>query len=94
MAAEDQIRTTQKTLCHIPTQDTLSIEIDFASFESLIISPNLSDLFEVEVALLVFHPLRIVSLPSAPRFGNAEMTLFLHAKTRSTKCLLLLLISQ
>ena len=41
---------------------------------------SLSDLFEVEVALLVFHPLRIVSPPSAPRFGNAEMALFLHCQ--------------
>ena len=55
-------------------------EIDYASFESLIIFPSLSDLFEVDVALLVFHPLRIVSPPSAPRFGNAEMAPFLHCQ--------------
>ena len=55
-----------------------SIEIDSASFESLIISPSLSDLFKVEIAVLVFHPLRTVSPPSAPRFGNAEMALFLN----------------
>ena len=55
-------------------------EIDSASFESLIIFPSLSDLFEVDVALLVFHPLRIVSPPSAPRFGNAEMAPFLHCQ--------------
>ena len=57
-----------------------STEIDSASFESLIIFPSLSDLIQEEVALLVFHPLRIVSPPSAPRFGNAEMTLFLHCQ--------------
>ena len=55
-------------------------EIDCASFESFIIFPSLSDLFEVDVALLVFHPLRIVSPPSAPRFGNAEMAPFLHCQ--------------